>query len=85
MPDFADYGSAVEEQHRADALAAQQAESERQARIDESMHGYDPSKPRCCIDCGELILPERLRIYPAAGRCTECSSAAEKRLRMRHG
>jgi len=85
MADFADHGSAREEQHREDALAAQRAAYERQARIDESMRGFDLSKPRACIDCGEWIAPERLRIYPAAGRCTECSAEAEKRLRLRHG
>lgn len=81
MADFADEGSRLEEQHRAAAIDAQRAEAERQARIAESMRGYDPSEPRYCHDCGELIPVERLRIYPMTGRCTACSAEAERRLR----
>ncbi|MDP1696483.1 MAG: TraR/DksA C4-type zinc finger protein [Xanthomonadaceae bacterium] len=85
MADFADIASALEEQQRDAALAAQRAASDRRARIAESMRGYDPALPRACVDCGDTIPLERLRIYPMTGRCTGCSAEAEKRLSARHG
>ncbi len=30
-----------------------------------------------CISCGAEIDPERLRVYPAAKRCTECQTRKE--------
>lgn len=80
MTDQADAASELEEREREAVLLAHKA------RIAESMRGYDPSRPRYCGDCGDLIQAERLRIYPMTGRCTTCSAAAETRLRRpRHG
>lgn len=31
-----------------------------------------------CESCGERIMPERLRIYPEARRCTECADLAQR-------
>jgi DnaK suppressor protein len=34
-----------------------------------------------CVDCGNVIAPARLRVQPAAPRCTPCQVAAESRRR----
>ena len=36
------------------------------ARLDRGQYGR-------CESCGERIMPERLRIYPEARRCTDCA------------
>lgn len=77
MPDAAD--KVVADEERAMALFEQQ----RQARIAESMRGFDPALPLYCDDCDEQIDPERLAAYPMASRCTACAAAYEQRLRAR--
>lgn len=38
-----------------------------------------------CLDCGERIAPERLRVQPAAKRCTACQQEHERRFRGTSG
>ena len=44
--------------------------SEALSRLEEGAYGY-------CFDCGEEILPKRLRALPFAVRCRECEEARE--------
>lgn len=81
-PDFADQGSALEEQAREEALAA---EADRRRRIAESMRGYDPTLPVNCVDCGEIVPEARLKAYPHTRRCVDCSADIERTLRERRG
>lgn len=78
MTDAADKAAADEERAMA-LLEAQQ----RQARIDESLRGFDPTLPQYCNDCAELIDPERMAAYPRASRCTACGTAYETASRKR--
>ena len=73
MADAADKAAADDE--RAMALF----EEQRQARIAESMRGYDPSLPINCVDCSEIVPVERLVAYPRTRRCTSCASEVEIR------
>lgn len=75
MADAADKATADEE--RAMALF----EEQRQARIAESMRGYDPSLPINCVDCSEIVPVERLEAYPRTRRCQPCASDVERRYR----
>jgi DnaK suppressor protein len=42
------------------------------ARIESGEYGI-------CIDCGEDICPERLKLIAAAARCAHCQEVAEKK------
>ncbi|TAM86791.1 MAG: TraR/DksA family transcriptional regulator [Candidimonas sp.] len=44
------------------------------SRLDSGVYGN-------CVDCGEPIAFERLRVQPAAERCTVCQEAFEARVR----
>ncbi len=50
-----------------------------QARIAESMRGYDPSLPINCLECAEIIPEDRLKAYPRTRRCQPCASDVEVR------
>lgn len=81
MADFADEASRIEELHRKAALAALRAKLDHQGGLAEPARGYDSSRPRWCLDCGELIPIERLRASPMTSRCTDCLAVVERRLR----
>lgn len=83
MGDFADEASRIEYLHREAALAAQRAKADHPDRSAASGRGADPTQPRWCLDCGERIPAERLRIFPMAGRCTSCLSEVERQRRNR--
>jgi RNA polymerase-binding transcription factor DksA len=38
-----------------------------------------PTEVRNCMECGEWIPAERLKVEPGATRCVRCKSAAEKK------
>ena len=78
MADAAD--KAAEDQERAQALFD---EEQRRARIAESMRGYDPSLPVNCLDCSEIIPPERLAAKPHTRRCVGCAEDVERDYRAR--
>lgn len=77
MADAAD--KAAEDQERATALFEQQ----RRDRIAQSMRGYDPSLPVNCVDCSEIVPPERLEAYPHTRRCVGCAADVERGYRAR--
>lgn len=81
MVDLADEAGRVEEAERASVIAAHQARREREARIAESFRPMTPDAELRCLDCEELIGPERLRCMPRASRCTACGEIAAQRLR----
>lgn len=58
-------------------------EEQRQKRIAESMRGYDPTLPVNCVDCSEIVPPERLEAYPHTRRCQPCASEVERGYRER--
>lgn len=71
MADPADYGSAVEEQQRQDAI-------DRARRRDLPLQQIDPDTLRpVCLDCGGEIPAARLRVQPRAARCIECQKEHE--------
>lgn len=75
MPDFADHAAATSERDLEDALAAHQA---RQRPL-MSVVARDPATPLNCVDCGEIIPPQRLQELPYTRRCTPCASDIEGR------
>ena len=79
MGDAADNAGEIDE--RAMAKLEEQLQAERQRRIAMSMHGYDPSKPVNCTDCGEIVSQRRLEAYPHTRRCTKCASEVERSYR----
>lgn len=54
-------------------------EEQRLARIAASMRVYDASVPLNCVECAEIIPPERLKAYPRTARCVDCASDVELR------
>lgn len=78
MADAADHASAADE-----AAMARFEEQQRQARIAESMRGYDPALPVNCVDCGEDVPKARLEAYPHTRRCQPCASDVELGIRKR--
>lgn len=83
MSDVIDSVGEQEARARERFEAEQAAQREREARIAESMRGFDPTLPLYCDDCGEQIPPERLAAYPRANRCTPCSAAKEAEFRAK--
>lgn len=73
MADAADQVAALDERTRADFEAFQ-----RERRIQESMKGYDPTRPVNCTDCGDDIPPERLSAMPHTRRCARCAADVER-------
>ena len=74
MADLIDIASAIEERHRAAALAAQQA----RARASRAADAPDPARRRDCCDCGAAIPRARLAARPHALRCTHCQALQER-------
>jgi RNA polymerase-binding protein DksA len=64
----------AEEQRDVDELAQVQAALR---RLDAGVYGD-------CVDCGEPIALERLRVQPAAERCAACQAAFEARPALTH-
>lgn len=86
MGDIADRAEVSEAHDRQDALDAHRARVALEERIAAAKRPRVPDAERCCVECGELIGVERLRVLPFAGRCAECAREHEKRLRgARHG
>jgi RNA polymerase-binding transcription factor DksA len=42
------------------------------------MRGYDPAAPINCIECGELVSTERLKLRPHTRRCLPCAADVER-------
>lgn len=72
--DFADEGSRLEEQARAESLAILSAALARDARAARPV----PTEPIDCVDCGEFIPLLRLQLNPRTLRCTACASDIER-------
>ena len=83
MPDAIDMLTEQEARALEQFQAGQAAQRERERRIAESMHGFDPLRALYCDDCGEQIDPERLAAYPLASRCTPCAANWEAAMRAR--
>lgn len=47
------------------------------ARVEAALHRLDAGTYGDCLDCGEPIGLERLRVQPAAERCAACQTAVE--------
>ena len=48
------------------------------AQVEAALLRLDDGTYGDCRDCGQPILPERLRVQPAAERCTSCQTASEQ-------
>ena len=48
------------------------------AEIERALHRMDNATYGDCVDCGEPIPLARLRVQPAALRCTACQAASER-------
>lgn len=48
------------------------------ARIKRSLHRLKTGSYGSCIDCGDPIPEERLKLLPEAERCTSCQEVHEK-------
>jgi RNA polymerase-binding transcription factor DksA len=83
MADIADRAEVAETQDRDDALDAHRARVALEERIAAANRPRVPDAERCCVECGELIGVERLRLLPFAGRCAQCAAEHEKQMRMR--
>lgn len=71
--DVVDDAQRLEAEHLARALAAQQQRAQR--------HELPMSADGRCLECGDPIGEARLRALPFTGRCIECASVAELRLK----
>lgn len=76
MADDADRAADADER----AMAQFQAQ---QARLVESLQGYDPRLPVQCVDCGEDVPEARLRAFPRTRRCVDCAAEVERQHRER--
>lgn len=48
------------------------------AQVEAALQRLDAGTYGDCPDCGKPIPPERLRVQPAAERCTPCQTASER-------
>ncbi len=48
------------------------------AEVEAALQRLDGGTYGDCRDCGQPIPPERLRVQPAAERCTSCQTASER-------
>ena len=48
------------------------------AQVEAALLRLDDGTYGDCRDCGQPILPERLRVQPAAERCMSCQTASEQ-------
>lgn len=84
MPDTIDRVTDAEARARErfeEDMARLREEEARQARIAESLRGYDPEAPVNCVDCGEIVSAERLRLQPHTRRCVPCAADVERAYR----
>lgn len=73
----AEAASDVFEQQRALTL---RRHLERQLRaIEEAIARARQGRPDVCVDCGQLIPPERLEVVPETQWCIECQRRRERR------
>lgn len=72
MADAADRAQAIEEEDRADVLAARAAK----------MFHEEPrvvNGQRLCLDCDEPLSKKRLKFVPEAVRCVDCQKFHEEK------
>jgi RNA polymerase-binding protein DksA len=71
--------AAVAETAAASQLAGMQAETEELADTEAALARIREGTYGNCMDCGEQIAEERLRVYPTAKRCVRCQEEHELR------
>ena len=55
----------------------EQRDLDEMAQVEAALQRLDGGTYGNCRDCGQPILPQRLRVQPAAERCTHCQAASE--------
>jgi RNA polymerase-binding transcription factor DksA len=87
-PDMREVGDRKDEaaRHQSDDLddAQAQRDIDELAGVVAAMQRLDDGLYGDCPDCGEPILPARLRVQPAAQRCAPCQSAHEAAAQRGH-
>lgn len=80
-PDVTDQKDEAQQQQFEDIDGAQeQRDIDELADVELALRRLDDGSYGNCVDCGESVPLERLRVQPAAQRCTGCQLAHEHEL-----
>lgn len=53
--------------------------SDRLAQVERALERLEAGSYGTCEECGEMITPERLEVFPSATSCVTCKQAGERR------
>ena len=62
----------------------EQRDLDEMAQVEAALHRIEGGTYGDCKDCGQPILPQRLRVQPAAERCTHCQATSEHAMNPVH-
>jgi len=59
-------------------MAQAQRDADELAAVEAALHRLDAGRFGDCLECGDPIPLARLRVQPAAARCSHCQAASER-------